>query len=143
MTSLMVFLQAGINGLHSLNDIKSPLAGHRPPGKFGSIFAFGNDVSPFWASMVVIAVCEHGRFVRKRALACPQRHIMLLQVAQSRQDVVGGAEDNRQTKPRRRVESGQPPNPPAEPSQLQSIHAGKRGITLKGTNHETFWEWCA
>lgn len=68
---------------------------------------------------------------------------MLLQVAQSRQEVVDRAEDRRQINPHRRVESGQQPTPPAEPSRLQSIHAEKRGITLKGTNHETFWEWCA
>ena len=31
--------------------------------------------------------------------------------------------------------------PRPEQSYLNAIHAGKHGVFLKGTDHETFWEW--
>ena len=92
--------------------------------------------------MVAVAVYEHGRFVPERALMCPQRRIMSVQMVKSRQEVGGDVEAGRRTRFPSQADSREKSPRSVELSHLQSIHAEKRGITLKGTNHETFWEWC-
>ena len=64
-----------------------------------------------------VAASDLGR----KAMATAQR---------GRQDVAGQAMGQEQPE---RAEAASP--------QLTSIHAGKHGIFLKGTDHETFWQW--
>jgi hypothetical protein len=66
---------------------------------------------------------------------------MVVQAVSPKPGVAGGTGDTRQLDAQRRGRTCLHAAPNPEPPHLQAVHAGKHGVIIKGTHHETFWEW--